>query len=177
MDGREIKFKNRIGNLVRLSHGSKEEMETISKLYDKCYSNDIMFVPIDKIDNKAKILDVIDNKIFLNNIELNLIMESKDFDKIIEGEEEELWKILSSLLMNTSECAHLLLTEPITIDTDEDFGLSDLEKFSINEIWQDPFEGIITFKIEGCDKEFDLDDYPELIKQIYTGLISRLQDF
>ena len=77
MDGREIKFENRVGNLVRLSHGSKEEIETISKLYDKCYSNDIMFVPISKVDDKAKVLDVINDKIFLNNIELSSLWKQE----------------------------------------------------------------------------------------------------
>lgn len=177
MDGREIKFENRVGNLVRLSHGSKKERETIAKLYDKCYSNDIMFVPISKVDDKAKVLDIVDDKIFLNGIELNSLWNQKILDRIILDEEEQNWKELSVLLTHTSEYAHLLLIEPIILETKEDLGLSSLEKLSVNEIWQDPFEGIITFKVEGCDKEFDLDDYPELINQIRIGLISRLQEF
>lgn len=75
------------------------------------------------------------------------------------------------MLISTSEKAHLLLVEPIILDTLEDNGLSDLDKLELTEIWQDVKEGIITFKLKGVDIEFDLSDYPELMPQIYAELL------
>jgi len=95
-------------------------------------------------------------------------------DKIIEYEENIMWNNLSTLLTNTSESVHMLLTNPIMLETKEDFGLCDLEKIYINEIWQDFREGIITFKVEGYDEELDLSDYPELVEQIYDKILDEL---
>ena len=101
-------------------------------------------------------------------------MESKYLDNIIEYANNIQWNNLSALLTHTSENLHLLPIPPIVIDTSEDLGLCDLEKLAINEIWQDHIEGIITFKIEGSDEEFDLSDYPEFIEQVYDKLLDRL---
>lgn len=78
------------------------------------------------------------------------------------------WNGISAFLMNTSESEHLQVN--IIIDTPEDQGLSDNDKMVITEIWQEPKEGIITFKIYGSDEEFDLSEYPELFEQIYNYL-------
>ena len=78
------------------------------------------------------------------------------------------WNGISALLMNTSESEHLQVN--IIVDTIEDQGLSDNDKMVITEIWQEPKEGIMTFKIYGSDEEFDLSEYPELFKQIYNYL-------
>jgi hypothetical protein len=95
-------------------------------------------------------------------------------NKIIEYENNIYWNYLSSLLNNTSESVHSVINPPIILDTIEDLGLSDLEKLAVNEIWQDHIEGIITFKVEGSNEEFDLTDYPEFIEQIYNKLLDRL---
>ncbi|MBR0539914.1 MAG: DUF1738 domain-containing protein [Bacteroidales bacterium] len=80
------------------------------------------------------------------------------------------WNKLSALLMDTNEDIHLKAKkdEILVLETDEDMGLSDLEKNHLSEVWQHPSEGIITFKMEGSNQEFDLSDYPEFIPQIYN---------
>lgn len=94
--------------------------------------------------------------------------------EVIESENDVMRDKLSTLLTHTSEYVHSLINPPIILDTDQDLGLCDLEKLAVIEIWQDHIEGIITFKIEGSDKEFDLDDYPEFIEQICDKLLDRL---
>lgn len=94
--------------------------------------------------------------------------------EVIESENDIMRDKLSTLLTHTSECVHSLINPPIILDTVQDLGLSDLEKLAINEIWQDHIEGIITFKVEGSDEEFDLDDYPEFAEQICDKLLDRL---
>ena len=101
-------------------------------------------------------------------------MESKYLDQIIEYEENILWNNLSTLLTHTSEYVHCKIDPPIILETVEDLGLSDLEKLELTEIWQDSLEGIITFKVNGSDSEFDLSDYPELTEQIYDKLLDKL---
>ena len=78
------------------------------------------------------------------------------------------WNKLSALLMDTNEDIHLKAKkdEILVLETDEDMGLSDLEKNRLSEVWQHPTEGIITFKMEGSNQEFDLSEYPEFIHQI-----------
>lgn len=80
------------------------------------------------------------------------------------------WSMLSALLSVTNENIHFKFVPAIAIETSEDQGLSDSEKNSISEIWQDNKEGIITFKFEGNEEEFDLSDYPKFIEQIYFKL-------
>lgn len=75
--------------------------------------------------------------------------------------------LLSAVLSETNEEVHLKCD--ITINTNEDVALSDLEKIHISEIWQHPSEGIITILIDGFG-ECDLDDYEEFIPQIYQKL-------
>lgn len=103
-------------------------------------------------------------------------MKSKYLDKVIEYEKELLWNRLSALLTNTSEGVHLKLVKPIILETNEDLGLSDLEKLELIEIWQDFYEGIVTFKLKGSNEEFDLSDYPELVEQIYEKLLDRISN-
>ncbi len=78
------------------------------------------------------------------------------------------WNKLSALLMDTNEDIHLKAKkdEILVLETDEDMGLSDLEKNRLSEVWQHPTEGIITFKMEGSNQEYDLSEYPEFIHQI-----------
>lgn len=82
-----------------------------------------------------------------------------------------LFQKIGTMLISTSKKAHLVLVEPIILDTPKDNGLSDLEKLELTEIWQDIEEDTITFKLKGVDIEFDLSDYPELIPQIYKELM------
>ena len=81
---------------------------------------------------------------------------------------DDYWFELSSLLSETSEDRHLNVY--ICLETEEDMGLSTLQKPHMSEIWQHPTEGIITFKLEGCDEEFDLSEYAEFIPQVYEYL-------
>ena len=89
---------------------------------------------------------------------------------IIKDKLEDTWHKLSALLMDTSEDIHLITKENdiLVLETNQDMGLSDLEKNRLSEVWQHPTEGYITFKLEGSDQEFDLSEYPELIPQIYN---------
>ena len=87
--------------------------------------------------------------------------------------EFSVWDKLSALLMDTSEDIHLRAKEDdiLVLETDEDMGLSDLEKNHLAEVWQHPSEGIITFKMEGSNQEYDLSDYPEFIPQVYDHVL------
>ena len=103
------------------------------------------------------------------------IPEEKTIDRVAEAParqetEFSLWDKLSALLMYTSEDIHLRAKEDdiLVLETDEDIGLSDLEKNHLSEVWQHPSEGIITFKMGGSDQEFDLSEYPEFIPQVYN---------
>ena len=79
------------------------------------------------------------------------------------------WNGVSALLADTSEENHLNVN--IVLNTSEDMGLSENDKNVITEIWQHPVEGIITFKFEGCEDEFDLSDFDkELIEQVFEYL-------
>ena len=82
--------------------------------------------------------------------------------------QDVLWGEISAALADTSEEKHMKVN--IIISTPQDQGLSDSEKPVITEIWQHPIEGIITFKLQGSDEEFDLIDYPEFLEQIADGL-------
>ena len=92
---------------------------------------------------------------------------------IIKDKLEDTWHKLSALLMDTSEDIHLITKENdiLVLETNQDMGLSDLEKNRLSEVWQHPTEGYITFKLEGSDQEFDLSEYPELIPQIYNHVV------
>ncbi len=86
---------------------------------------------------------------------------------------ETTWHKLSALLMDTSEDIHLKAKEDdiLVLETDEDMGLSDLEKNRLSEVWQHPTEGIITFKMEGSNQELDLSEFPEFIPQVYNHVL------
>lgn len=81
-----------------------------------------------------------------------------------------IWHKISAILASTSEEKHLEVNPSIPLDTPEDQGLSDNDKMALKEIWQDEKEGIITFKVEGSDKEFDLSEYDEFQNQIFDHL-------
>jgi hypothetical protein len=82
---------------------------------------------------------------------------------------EDTWKEISRLLMDTSEKKHKLVDIPL--DYRSSFGLSTNDMLHINEIWQDEKEGIITFKIRGCDVEYDLSEEPVYIqKDVHKNL-------
>ncbi len=87
--------------------------------------------------------------------------------------EQMTWHKLSALLMDTSEDIHLKAKEDdiLVLETDEDMGLSDLEKNRLTEVWQHPTEGIITFKMGGCNQELDLSEFPEFIPQVYNHVL------
>lgn len=82
--------------------------------------------------------------------------------------QDVLWKEISTALANTSEENHMKVN--IIVSTPEDQGLSDNDKPVITEIWQHPTEGIVTFKYQGDDTEYDLSDYPEFYEQVANGL-------
>lgn len=82
--------------------------------------------------------------------------------------QDVLWREISAALADTSEENHMKVN--IIISTPQDQGLSDSEKPVIVEIWQHPIEGIITFKLQGSDEEFDLIDYPEFLEQVADEL-------
>ena len=87
--------------------------------------------------------------------------------------EQMTWHKLSALLMDTSEDIHLKAKEDdiLVLETDEDMGLSDLEKNRLSEVWQHPTEGIITFKMGGSNQELDLSEFPEFIPQVYNHVL------
>ena len=87
--------------------------------------------------------------------------------------EQMTWHKLSALLMDTSEDIHLKAKEDdiLVLETDEDMGLSDLEKNRLTEVWQHPTEGIITFKMGGSNQELDLSEFPEFIPQVYNHVL------
>lgn len=76
---------------------------------------------------------------------------------------------ISALLMDT--CEENPLQVSITLDTDEDMGLSSNDKLCIIELYQHPSEGIIYFKFYGDNNYHELEDYPEFIPQIYNYLM------
>lgn len=87
----------------------------------------------------------------LEELEFKLIRLVNLFDDV----NESLRHFASRLLMDTSE------DNPIEIDliveTDEDQGLSDLEKLCVKKIYQDPSEGIIWVLFEGTDDYVEWD--------------------
>ena len=87
--------------------------------------------------------------------------------------EQMTWHKLSALLMDTNEDIHLKAKEDdiLVLETDEDMGLSDLEKNRLTEVWQHPTEGIITFKMGGSNQELDLSEFPEFIPQVYNHVL------
>lgn len=76
---------------------------------------------------------------------------------------------ISALLMDT--CEENPLQVSITLDTDEDMGLSTNDKLHIIELYQHPSEGIIYFKFYGDNNYYELEDYPEFMEQIYDYLM------
>lgn len=74
-----------------------------------------------------------------------------------------------ALLKNTSKENPLQVY--ITLETDEDMGLSTNDKLHIIELYQHPSEGIIYFKFRGDNDYYELEDYPEFIPQIYDYLM------
>ncbi len=92
---------------------------------------------------------------------------------IQQNAEFSLWDKLSALLMDTNEDKHLKAKEDdiLVLETNEDMGLSDLEKNHLSEVWQHPSEGIITFKMEGSNQELDLSEFPEFIPQVYNHVL------
>lgn len=98
---------------------------------------------------------------------------AKSPDQQIQQQTEQTWNKLSALLMDTNEDIHFKAKEDalLVLETDEDQGLSDLEKNHLSEVWQHPTEGIITFKIEGYNQELDLSEFPEFIPQVYNHVL------
>lgn len=120
-------------------------------------------------NNESRAIELED--LFSSGFFIYMFMETKDFDRILDTEEDECWYKLSSKLAFTDERIRLSFNPPLILETPEDVGMSDLEKHQLEQIWQNPKEGIIVFKVQGIDKELDLDDYPELIPQIYEKIV------
>lgn len=98
---------------------------------------------------------------------------AKDSWFVPEDLEEEInsqrtWGNISWYLRETDEIVHFEVH--IHVDLEESQGLSELEKPEIVEIWQNPTEGIITFKLYGCDEEFDLSEYPQIWEEVLNYL-------
>lgn len=83
---------------------------------------------------------------------------------------ENLRQQLSKLLMDTNEDNPLKCN--ILIGEDESFGLSTLQITTIIELFQEPKEGIIWFKIEGYSPLIEFDNLSiEDIENIYNNLL------
>ena len=79
-------------------------------------------------------------------------------------------------LVNTDKYIHWVLdtTEhPLILESEEDQGLSTLEKPCLKEIWKD--EENIYIMIEGSKEVFNLDDFREYWEQILKHLTNDLQ--
>lgn len=74
-----------------------------------------------------------------------------------------------ALLRDT--CEENPLQVYITLDTDEDIGLSSNNKLHIIELYRHSSEGMIYFKFDGDNDYYKLADYPEFISQIYSYLL------
>ena len=72
---------------------------------------------------------------------------------------------LSALLMDTNEECHMKVHIPL--DLDGTFGLSTNDMVTVEEIWQNPTEGIIMLKLEGIKEPVEIEEYEEAIPQIY----------
>ena len=79
------------------------------------------------------------------------------------------WNKISAILMDTN--SKNKLNVDIILETNEDQGLSELEKLHIIQIWQEPSSGEIGYILEGCKEEFDLSELEEWqLKNIYEQL-------
>lgn len=87
----------------------------------------------------------------LEELEFKLIRLVNLFDDV----NESLRHFASRLLMDTSEDNPMEID--LIVDTDEDQGLSDLEKLCVKKIYQDPSEGIIWVLFEGTDDYVEWD--------------------
>ena len=87
----------------------------------------------------------------LEELEFKLIRLVNLFDDV----NESLRHFASRLLMDTSEENPMEID--LIVDTDEDQGLSDLEKLCVKKIYQDPSEGIIWVLFEGTDDYVEWD--------------------
>lgn len=85
------------------------------------------------------------------------------------------WKNISWYLKDTNEALHMHVHIPV--DFDENQGLSELDKLTINEIWQHPTEGIITFKLYGSNDEFDLSEYPQIWEEVLNYLSNEVHRY
>jgi len=72
---------------------------------------------------------------------------------------------LSALLMDTDEKHHMKVYIPL--DLKENVGLSTNNMITVEEIWQNPTEGIIMLKLEGIKEPSEIEEYEEAIPQIY----------
>lgn len=87
----------------------------------------------------------------LEELEFKLIRLLNLFDDV----NESLRHFVSRLLMDTSEENPMEID--LIVETDEDQGLSDLEKLCVKKIYQDPSEGIIWVLFEGTDDYVEWD--------------------
>lgn len=84
---------------------------------------------------------------------------------------DEMRNKISALIMDTDEKNHLKTYIPLELS--ENQGLSTNDMLNIEEIWQNPIEGIIMVKLRGCKESEELETYKECIPQIYNYLKRR----
>lgn len=75
---------------------------------------------------------------------------------------------ISALLMDTDEQHHISVHIPLELG--ENQGLSTNDMLTVEEIWQNPTEGIIMLKIRGIEEPEELEVYEECLEQIYRYL-------
>ena len=87
----------------------------------------------------------------IHELEFKLIKLVNLFDDV----NESLRHFASRMLMDTSEENPMEID--LIVDTDEDQGLSDLEKLCVKKIYQEPSEGVIWVLFEGTDDYVEWD--------------------
>lgn len=79
-----------------------------------------------------------------------------------------MWTNLFHALSITNENIHLIFLDPPALESDEDQGLSSLQKPALREIWRDGIN--IYIKFLGNDDRFNLAKFPDYWKQILVIL-------
>lgn len=83
---------------------------------------------------------------------------------------ERVWRKISALLMDNGEDNPQPLS--VQIGGGEAVGLSTLDCLWTESVFQDPKEGIVMVRVEGCDELLDLSDLSDAdIEAVLDGLV------
>lgn len=93
---------------------------------------------------RDEIIELAHNKTCEDIVEMNLILS------------ESIRQFLSRFLMDTSE--ENPKKGSWVIETDEDCGISDAQKITINSMYQHPTEGLIYIRFDGDDYYYNIDE-------------------